>query len=287
MQASPPIILTIAGFDPVSGAGITADIKTAAAHGCYAVACITALTVQSTEGVRKVEPVRAETVRQTLEVLADDTPPAATRIGMLASADVVKVVADFLETHPLPNVVLDPILKASSGADLLDAAGTKLLIKRLLPLATVITPNVDEAIALTGMPVSDPAQMKAAAARLHELGAKNVVVTGGHLEKAVDLVSVKLSNGSGYLQQEFRSERLRSNSTHGTGCAFATALACNLALGNNVTAAVTLTKAYVKQAIARAHPVGKGIGPVNHLYRYENSGPRPVMAGVVEGEGGH
>src|SRR5579871_3510625 len=133
MPPHPPIILTIAGFDPVSGAGVTADIKTAAAHGCYAVACITALTVQSTEGVRKVEAVRAETVRQTLEVLADDTPPAATRIGMLASAEVVKTVADFLESRQLPNIVLDPILKASSGADLLDAAGTKLLIKRLLP----------------------------------------------------------------------------------------------------------------------------------------------------------
>src|SRR5205814_7908571 len=136
MAQAPPVVLSIAGFDPCSGAGVTADIKTAAAHGCYAVACITALTVQSTRGVRRVEPVGPELVRETLAEIAADLKIGAVRIGMLGSSKVVSAVADFLEKPKLSNVVLDPILKSSSGADLIDAAGMRLMIERLIPLAT-------------------------------------------------------------------------------------------------------------------------------------------------------
>jgi len=280
MAEKPPVVLTIAGFDPSSGAGVTADIKTMAAHGCYGVACITALTVQSTSGVLRVEPGDPTLVTDTLEELAADLDIAAVRIGMLGSGKVVKAVADFLSRQPasptgtrsghsgrarLPNIVLDPILKSSSGADLLDAAGTRLLIERLIPLADVVTPNFDEAAALTRIKVDDLDGMKAACAKLHEMGALAVVVTGGHLEKAIDLLSFTTKRG---IEQEvFKADRQRSTSTHGTGCAYATAMACHLALDRGLAEAALLAKTYVTAAISNAHPLGKGTGPVHHLYR--------------------
>jgi len=269
MAESPPIVLTIAGFDPSSGAGVTADIKTIAAHGCYGVACITALTVQSTAGVRGVHPVDPELVTDTLVELVADVEVAAVHIGMLGAGSVVKAVADFLGNRSrkakLLNVVLDPILKASSGADLLDAAGVKLLTEKLIPLADVVTPNIDEAATLTGLKVTDIEEMKAAAAKLHELGCQAVVVTGGHLEKATDLLSLQTAQGIEY--EVFKAERQRSNSTHGTGCAFATAMACHLALGRGLAEAALLAKTYVTAAISYGHDLGRGTGPLHHLYR--------------------
>ena len=273
MAASPPVVLTIAGFDPSSGAGITADIKTIAAHECFGISCITALTIQSTRGVRRVEGVDPKIIAETLQELVSDFAVEAVHIGMLGNERVVAVVADFLgqafaEKTRLPHVVLDPILKSSSGADLLDAAGTRLLIERLVPLAELITPNLDEASVLTGMAVTNLDQMREAAARLHSLGAANLVITGGDLgkgEKAIDLLSFTTAQGN--QQEVFKADRQRSNSTHGTGCAFATALACHLANGRGLPEAVLLSKAYVSAAIANAHPLGHGVGPLHHLYR--------------------
>jgi hydroxymethylpyrimidine/phosphomethylpyrimidine kinase len=271
MAEKPPVVLTIAGFDPSSGAGVTADIKTIAAHGCYGVSCITAMTVQSTSGVKRVEAVDPALVTDTLQELVADLEIAAVHIGMLGTGKVVKAVADFLkpigsDNGRLPNIVLDPILKSSSGADLLDAAGTRILIERLIPLADVVTPNVDEAAVITGMKrVEELDEMKAAAAKLHEMGASAVVVTGGHLEKATDLLSFTTKRG---IEQEvFKAERQRSKSTHGTGCAFATAMACHLALDRGLAEATLLAKTYVTAAISNGQPLGKGIGPVHHLYR--------------------
>lgn len=278
MVVAPPVVLTIAGFDPGSGAGVTADIKTIAAHGCYGVACITALTVQSTSGVRRVEAVDAGLVAETLAELASDVEVAAMHIGMLGSGKVARAVAEFLATQKMPNVVLDPILKSSSGADLVDAVGARLLIEELLPLAAVVTPNIDEAAALTGLEVTDPEKMRAAARRLHEMGASTVVVTGGHLEKAIDLLS--FTSKRGVEQELFKSVRLKSSSTHGTGCAFATSVACHLAMGRGLPEAVLLAKAYVSAAISNAHPLGHGTGPVHHLYRMHQQ--RRVIAADPE-----
>jgi len=275
MALTPPVVLTIAGFDPSSGAGVTADIKTIAAHECYGVSCITALTVQSTQGVRRVEPVDPGLIAQTLQELVQDVEVAAVHIGMLGAEGVARAVAAFLEQARLPHVVLDPIMKSSSGADLLDAAGTRLLIERLIPLSEVITPNLAEAAALTGLAVTDLGQMRAAAALLHSLGAANVVVTGGDLGKATDLLS--FTTARGVEQETFKADRLKSTSTHGTGCAFATALACHLAHGRGLPEAVLLSKAYVSAAIANAHPMGHGIGPLHHLYRM-NRQRRPSTA---------
>lgn len=276
MADAPPVVLTISGFDPSSGAGVTADIKTIAAHGCYGVACITAMTVQSTQGVRRVEAVSPELIEETLECLNADVEIAAVRIGMLGSAKVVRAVADFLSASKLSKVVLDPILKSSSGADLLDKPGARLMLERLLPLAEVVTPNVDEASALTGLPVTNLDQMRTAARKLHDLGAASVVVTGGHLEKAIDLLSFTSSRG--VEQEVFKSERQRSNCTHGTGCAFATAMTCHLAHGRGLPEAVLLAKAYVTAAIANAHPMGRGKGPVHHLYRMHQQRRTVAMA---------
>jgi hydroxymethylpyrimidine/phosphomethylpyrimidine kinase len=269
MSQSPPIVLTIAGFDPSSGAGVTADIKTIAAHGCYGVACVTALTVQSTSGVRRVESINSVLIRETLEELAADLSISAVHMGMLGNAEVVNTVAEFLLHRSgklaLPNIVLDPILKSSSGADLLHAEGVRLLVEKLLPLVDVITPNVDEAAAITGLPVSNLDEMRVAAARLHELGASTVVITGGHLEKATDLLSFTTKRG--VEQEVFKAERQRSNNTHGTGCAFSTAMACHLALDRGLPEAALLAKTYITAAISAGHPLGRGTGPVNHLYR--------------------
>ncbi len=281
MPEKPLIVLTIAGFDPSSGAGVTADIKTIAAHACYGVACITAMTVQSTRGVKRVEVVDPTLLSESLEELAADLEISAVHIGMLGSERVVRAVADFLsgtQASPggsrsgkqqgkarLPNLVLDPVLKSSSGAELLDASGTRLLIERLIPLADVVTPNLDEAAALTGMQVKDLDDMKAASAKLHEMGASAVVITGGHLDKAIDLLS--FTTRRGVEQEIFKAERQRSNSTHGTGCAFATAMACHLALDRGLAEAALLAKTYVTAAISYGHPLGRGTGPVHHLYR--------------------
>jgi hydroxymethylpyrimidine/phosphomethylpyrimidine kinase len=260
VTSTPPVVLTVAGFDPSSGAGVTADMKTIAAHECYGVACITALTVQSTAGVRRVDAVSPKLVSETLEELAQDIEIAAVHLGMLASEEVVDAVSDFLATRKLPNIVVDPVIRSSSGADLLNQSGIRAIIKKLLPLATIVTPNIDEAALLTGLTVSNPDQMRQAATKFHEMNTAAVVITGGHLEEAIDLLSL---NGA---EQVFRGKRLPSRSTHGTGCAFATSIACNLAQGRKLIEAVRLAKTFVTDAIRNAYPLGRGTGPVNHLY---------------------
>jgi hydroxymethylpyrimidine/phosphomethylpyrimidine kinase len=274
MPQTPPVVLTIAGFDPSSGAGITADIKTIAAHGCYALAAITALTVQSTAGVRQVAPVDLQLLSDTLEELTSDVKISAVHIGMLGSAKIAARVADFLEKEKHPNVVLDPVLRATSGTSLLDEEGVAILKERLLPLATVISPNVDEAATLSGMEIGNVEEVKEAAQLLHAMGAKGVVITGGHLERAIDVLSVK----DEYVQV-FRSDRLESTNTHGTGCAFSTTIACLLAQGRSLSAAVLLAKAYVTAAISNAYAIGRGPGPVNHMYQMKN---HPKAVGMVK-----
>jgi len=269
-MSRPPVILSIAGYDPSSGAGITADVKTAASQNCYAVTCITALTVQSTQGVFGVQPVDPELVSRTLATLADDLEIAAVRLGMLGSGEVAVAVADFLAERRLPNIVLDPVIRSSSGAILLDEPGQDVLVKRLLPLADVITPNVDEAAALAGAePVATDLaweevlpRLRAMAWKLRELGSLAVVITGGHLPQANDYL---LYGTTGSVMEEvFPGVHLESRSTHGTGCAFATALACQLALGKTLPEAVRVAKEYVRKAIAAAYRLGTGSGPVNH-----------------------
>lgn len=265
MPQTPPVVLTIAGFDPSSGAGATADVKTIAAHGCYGVAALTALTVQSTSGVKRSEPVDVTLLRESLEELKQDAKISAVHIGMLQTAAIANAVADFLENAQLPCVVLDTIIKSSSGATLLDDAGVTVLADRLLPLASVITPNAHEAATLTGNTVETVEEMKQAAKQLNEMGAKAVVITGGHLSPTVDV----LLSANGDLQT-FKSEKLDTNYTHGTGCAFSTSIACNLAQGRPLPEAVLIAKSFLTAAIANGYQVGRGVNPVNHMYRMRN-----------------
>jgi len=266
----PPVILSIAGYDPSSGAGITADIKTAASQNCYAVTCITALTLQSTQGVFGTRPVEPDWVGRTLRVLIDDLEIAAVRLGMLGSGEVAATVADFLAERNLPNIVLDPVIRSSSGAILLDGPGQEVLRKRLLPLCHVITPNVNEAATLAGAePVATDSpweevlpRLRAMAWRLRELGSRAVVITGGHLPQANDYLLY--GKAASVMEEVFPGVHLESRSTHGTGCAFATALACQLAHGATLPEAVRAAKDYVRKAIAAAYPLGRGSGPVNH-----------------------
>jgi hydroxymethylpyrimidine/phosphomethylpyrimidine kinase len=274
-MASRPVVLSIAGYDPSSGAGVTADIKTAAALGCYAVTCVSALTVQSTQGVFGVEPVRPEVVRETLARLADDVEIAAVRVGMLGSGEIAKIVARFLREFGARNVVFDPVLRSSSGASLIDVASFDVIRDELLPLCDVITPNFHEAIALaeadseTGLTSNlygkSLQDVRRLAAKLHVLGWQAVVITGGHLPEANDYLSSKTAARTS--EQVFRGSRIESKATHGTGCALAMALACGLAKGRPLVEAVGGAKEFVRKAISAAYPVGKGIGPMNHLFR--------------------
>jgi len=261
MPEAPPIVLTIAGFDPSSGAGVTADIKTIAAHGCYGVSAITALTVQSTGGVLRVVPADVQVLADTFDELLRDVKVSAVHIGMLGNGEVASRVADLLEGARLKNVVLDTVMRSSSGAALLDEQGVQVIKQRLFPLADLITPNTDEAAALTGLEVRSQLQMELAAVRLHEMGAKAVVITGGHLDRPIDVLSV-----AGGTVQTYSAERVNSPNTHGTGCAFSAAIACQLALGQSLTTAVDEAKAYVLAAIRNSYGIGRGPGPVNHMH---------------------
>ncbi|HKD13286.1 MAG TPA: bifunctional hydroxymethylpyrimidine kinase/phosphomethylpyrimidine kinase [Candidatus Angelobacter sp.] len=267
-RRGPTVVLSIAGYDPSSGAGVTADIKTIAAHGCYAITCITALTVQSTQGVKRFETMDASVITETLEELAADFSIAAVRIGMLGSAEAARAVAAFIRRQRSPNVVLDPVLKSSSGTDLISRDGAQVLKEKLLTLAHVITPNLDEAAALTGLPVSNLDEMQAAALQLRRFGAQNVIITGGHLNPPIDLLSLAETPEI----KLFKGKKISSQSTHGTGCAFATSLACNLALGRNLIHATRAAKLYVTAALRRAVHLGKGTGPINHLAAFGSRG---------------
>lgn len=264
-----PIVLSIAGFDPSSGAGITADLKTVAAHGCYGIACITALTVQSTQGVSRVEPLSPRLITDTLQTLAADMEIVAIRVGMLGSAEVAEAVATFLAAHGCRNVVLDPILKPSSGAELVDSAGIDVLIRRLLPLSRITTPNLAEAATLTGRPMArNLEEMDETAQALQKLGARNVLITGGHLHGQTDDNTDLLRTEAGDVLP-ISGPRIDSRSTHGTGCAFATAIACALARGMDLPAAATAAKDFVRKAIQAAYPIGKGSGPLDHLFKFD------------------
>src|SRR5215467_774869 len=263
----PPILLTIAGFDPSCGAGVGADLKTFAAHGCYGIAAITSLTVQNTQGVETVHNTPASELREQLEILVKDCEIAAVKIGMLGNRGNAAVVAEFLDAHKFAHIVHDPVLKSSSGAELLDAAGIKFVATELLKRVSVITPNIPEAEVLTGLTIKEPADMEAAARKLVEMGAHAVIVKGGHLERAVDILF------EGGEMTHLAADKVKVENTHGTGCAFSSALAAQLASGRSLFEAAALAKTYVTKAIEKGYAVGKGRIPLDHFYRQRTEPP--------------
>ncbi|HKW32861.1 MAG TPA: bifunctional hydroxymethylpyrimidine kinase/phosphomethylpyrimidine kinase [Candidatus Acidoferrum sp.] len=260
-HGAPPILLSIAGFDPSCGAGTAADLKTFAAHGCYGIAAIASLTVQNTQGVETVHNTPSAELRAQLEGLAKDCNIAAVKIGMLGNRGNAAATAEFLDASKFAHVVLDPIMKSSSGMELLDPPGVKFVATEMLKRASVITPNVPEAEVLTGLTIKDVADMEAAARKLVEMGARAVIVKGGHMEKAVDVLF------DGNEMMPLVGDKGKEETLHGTGCTFASALTAHLAVGRGLLEAATLSKAYVMKAIEKAYPVGKGRIPLDHFYR--------------------
>jgi len=258
---APPILLTIAGFDPSCGAGTAADLKTFAAHGCYGVAAITSLTVQNTQGVESVHNTPSAELRAQLDALAKDCEIAAVKIGMLGNRGNAVAVAEFLDAHKFAHIVHDPVMKSSSGAELLDQGGIKFVATELLKRASVITPNVPEAEVLTGLTIKDVAGMEAAAHKIVEMGARAVIVKGGHMERTTDV----LFDGTELVS--LAGEKTNEDHLHGTGCTFASALTAQLAAGRGLREAATLAKVYVTKAIEKSFAVGKGRMPLDHFFR--------------------
>ncbi len=258
-------VLTIAGFDPSSGAGITADLMVFAAHGLFGTSCITALTVQNTLGVFATHPIALDTVTDTLLHLLDDLPPAGIKIGMLATAGNVSAVAAFLarmrRQQPVA-VVLDPVVKSSSGKPLLDPAGISAIRSELLPLVDWVTPNIAELGALLDRDLPPGSDLLGAASDLQRLGRDlSVVVTGGDLDPPDELLLVSDSS-----PWTLPGQKIQTSSTHGTGCTFSSSLLSRLVLGDQPRQAAEAAKAYVAHAMRTAVPLGKGHGPLNHLW---------------------
>jgi hydroxymethylpyrimidine/phosphomethylpyrimidine kinase len=256
-----PIALTIAGSDSGGGAGIQADLKTFHAFGVFGTSAVTAITAQNTLGVSAIHPIPLEVVRAQIDAVAGDLRPAAFKTGMLATASLVATVARAIRDHSLSNYVLDPVMVATSGDRLLHADAESALAGELLPLATLVTPNLHEAEILTGAPVTTLEEMRDAARRLVEMGAGAALVKGGHLGKgeAVDL----LWDGSSELT--WRRLRMETPHTHGTGCTLSAAAAASLARGLPLPESVDLAVDFVARAISTAPGLGTGHGPVNHF----------------------
>jgi hydroxymethylpyrimidine kinase/phosphomethylpyrimidine kinase len=259
-QAPPPVVLTIAGFDPSGGAGVVADVKTLAAFGCFAAAAVTSLTYQNTTGVFGASHQTAETVRAQVLPVVEDFRVAGAKTGMLPTREVIEEVARLFRETSLPAPVVDPVVRSTSGYDLIDDAALDALKKELLPLARVVTPNIPEAERITGMTIRDREAMAEAARVIRGMGARAVLVKGGHLAGAHALDVLDEEGEVTY----FDAERVETTSTHGTGCTLAAAIASCLARGYNIADSVALAKRYVTEAIRSAPRLGRGHGPINH-----------------------
>lgn len=257
--------LTIAGSDSGGGAGIQADLKTFASLGVYGMSAITAVTAQNTVEVRAWQALSPELVGQQIAAVAEDIGVDAAKTGMLANRDVIEAVASSIHRYGIDRLVVDPVMVAKSGDALLEPEAQAALRERLLPLALVVTPNLPETAALTGVAgasLASPEGRREAARRLHDLGPRWVVVKGGHLEgDAVDLVF----DGQEFV--ELRRPRVATRNTHGTGCTFSAAIAAHLARGLDVAAALGAAKDYIQWAVGHALELGRGHGPTNHFYR--------------------
>ncbi len=262
MTSNPlPIALSIAGSDSGGGAGIQADLKTFQAFGVFGTTAITAVTAQNTLGVQAIHPIPIEVVRAQIDSVAGDLRPGGFKSGMLATSELVTTVADAIRAHGLDNYVMDPVMVATSGHRLLNEDAEKALAEALLPLASLVTPNLHEARILTGIQVQEPASMGEAARALVEMGAGAALVKGGHLnsDESVDLF------WDGTRELSWSRKRIPTSNTHGTGCTLSAAAAAALARGLPLAEAVDLAVDFVARAISIAPDLGEGHGPVNHF----------------------
>lgn len=253
--------MTIAGLDPSGGAGIVADIKTFARYACFPTSVITSVTFQNTVGVFGAVHQTADSVRHQAEAVFDDLDVAAIKSGMLPTGEIIEAVADMISERKLKNVVVDPVVRSTSGFDLIDDAALRVLIEKLFPLADVITPNLPEAERIARMTIDSDDSIVEAAALMRQMGARNVLIKGGHMlsknHKAKDFLF--LGDDLNVLEAEF----IDTTATHGTGCTLASAIAANLALGRELKDAVGIAKHFVNEAILTAPHLGRGNSPIN------------------------
>ncbi len=267
------VVISIAGFDPSGGAGVLADIKTFAAFGCFGTAAITSITSQNTVAVFGAHHQSAEILRDQIDPIIGDFKISAVKIGMLPTRETIELVADTIERYALPNVVVDTVIRSTSGYDLIGKEAIEALIEKLLPLADVVTPNMAEAERLTGMEVKDLDGMESAARKIREMcrsgtfnrsGMPTVLVKGGHLDR--EATDVLVEEGE---TRFFRAPKIETRNTHGTGCTLSSAIAALLAQGFDIHESVARAKKYLDAALRAAPEIGHGAGPLNHFFKGE------------------
>ena len=255
------IALTIAGVDPSGGAGIVADVKTFFAFGVFPTSAISSITFQNTQGVFGAEHQSAESIRRQVEPILDDYDVAAVKTGMLPTREVIEEVAAIIAERGLKNLVVDPVVRSTSGFDLIDNAALRALIEKLFPLADLITPNIPEAERISGVAIETEQDVHDAASVMRELGARNILIKGGHLQVTAGVARDYLFIGDELTLIE--GEYFETTATHGTGCTLSSAIAANLALGNDLKTSVEIAKRFVNEAIRTAPMIGRGHSPIN------------------------
>lgn len=256
--------LTIASSDSSGGAGIQADLKTFSALGTYGMSVIVAITAQNTQGVNGIEPLSVDIIEKQMDAVFTDIFPKAVKIGMVYSSEIIEKVAEGLEKYKPEYIVLDPVMISKSNCALLKPDDMNSLIKKLVPLSYILTPNVPEAEEITGMKINGVEDMKKAGQIILNMGAKYVLIKGGHLEG--DATDVLMGKDT---LEIYNSQRYDRKNTHGTGCTLSSAIASHLALGYDIKEAIRLSKIYITEAIEHSFDIGKGVGPVNHFYKFE------------------
>lgn len=260
-----PSVLTIAGFDGSGGAGIQADMKTISALGCYATSVLTALPVQNTTGVRKIYPIPVEAVSDQIEAILDDVFPDAIKIGMVHTPELVETIVKTLGKYKKVPIVFDPVMVATSGHRLIEEETISTIVQQLFPVASVITPNMDEAAILAGMEVKTLDEMRTAGERIKTLGCNSILLKGGHQETQT-ITSLFLDQDHNF--HAFHAEKFATQNTHGSGCTLSSAIASYIAQGKDLYTSVELAQNYVYEAIKHGRDVqtGKGNGPLNHFF---------------------
>ncbi|MEE9214586.1 MAG: bifunctional hydroxymethylpyrimidine kinase/phosphomethylpyrimidine kinase [Thermodesulfobacteriota bacterium] len=259
-----PIALTIAGSDSSGGAGIQADLKTFTSYKVFGASVITSITAQNTVSITSIEDISIDSVEEQIDSVLGDIGADSVKTGMLCSSEVVLLVSRRIKKYKIRNLVVDPVMRSKVGVDLLKPTAVNVLKNDLLPLAMVITPNIDEAEILSGIKIENVEDMKRAALKLKELGPRWVVVKGGHLKSNDNSIDI-VFDGERYI--ELKAERIFTENTHGTGCTFSAAICAGLAMGNETMDSIRSAKNYINGAIANSFDIGKGHGPLNHFWK--------------------